>query len=212
MVHRWLTLRRHCRLICYRRGSRHPDAEMVLVTGDCVHVYPLDEGFEPEGEEAYQLLRSLVEARFPAATVRALPGNHDSRAALSAVFPESVGGSAATVPPTGLHCFAELMGCWLVLGCDSQSGDPHDPAGEGDISFAQLSWLRSVVRTHLASSHVDPLHGRSSFSPLFVAGSSPPTLRRRPSSACITHRLRARSLSPSVGRTRWSRSSRVSLR
>eukprot|EP01045_Picozoa_sp_COSAG04_P005181 COSAG04_NODE_235_length_19140_cov_47.925109_18_plen_195_part_00 len=122
---------------------------MVLVTGDCVHAYPLDEGFEPEGEDAYRLLRGLVEARFAAATVRAVPGNHDSRAALSAVFPESLGGGAAPAPPEGLHCFAELCEGWLVLGCDSQSGDPLDPASEGDMSPPQLAWVRSVVSTPL---------------------------------------------------------------
>ena len=124
---------------------RHPDADMVLVTGDCVHAYPLDEGYEPEGEDAYRLLRSLVEGRFVAADVRAVPGNHDSRAALSAVFPESLGGGAAPAPPEGLHCFAELCGGWLVLGCDSQSGDPQDPASEGDMSAPQLAWVRRVV-------------------------------------------------------------------
>jgi len=128
-------------------AAAHSDADMVLVTGDCVHAYPLDEGYEPEGEDAYRLLRGLVEARFAAASVRAVPGNHDSRAALSAVFPESLGGGAAPAPPEGLHCFAELCEGWLVLGCDSQSGDPLDPASEGDMSPPQLAWVRSVVST-----------------------------------------------------------------
>ena len=178
---------------------------MVLVTGDCVHAYPLDEGFEPEGEDAYRLLRGLVEARFAAASVRAVPGNHDSRAALSAVFPESLGGGAAPAPPEGLHCFAELCEGWLVLGCDSQSGDPLDPASEGDMSPPQLAWVRSVVST--------PLHRhrpalRPCAHPLFVAGSSPHTLARRPSSPCTTRRSRARSLSPTAARGTSRRLSR----
>jgi len=120
---------------------------MVLVTGDCVHAYPLDDGYEPEGEEACQLLRRLIEERFPAAQVRAIPGNHDSRAALGATFPESVAVSA----PAGLHCFAEAAGGWLVLGCDTQSGDPLDPASEGDLTEAQLAWMRTAVSLFLTA-------------------------------------------------------------
>ena len=41
----------------------HADVDMVIITGDCVACYPVEEdpAFSPEGEPAYRLLRSMAE-------------------------------------------------------------------------------------------------------------------------------------------------------
>lgn len=119
----------------WRRGSQQPRCERFQEI-----VRPCCYGFHPSA--------SADHLAGKCAHVFVLVGpsrkTDDSRAALSAVFPESVG-SIVVDPPEGLHCFSELIGCWLVLGCDSQSGDPNDPASEGDMSATQLTWMHNVV-------------------------------------------------------------------
>jgi 3',5'-cyclic AMP phosphodiesterase CpdA len=138
------------------------EVDMLIVTGDCIHAFPLeeDETFREgqQGDSPYHLLRTLLEQRLPAARLRAIPGNHDSRAHLSAVFPESAGGGTGGPPPPQAHCFAEKLGGWLVIGCDSQSGDPADPASEGDLTEPQLAWMRSALEAHADSPAVIFLH------------------------------------------------------
>ena len=137
----------------------HADVDMVVITGDCVACYPVEEdpAFSPEGEPAYRLLRSMAEEQLPGVPLRALPGNHDSREHLSRVFPESAGGGALAAPP-GTHCFAETLGGWLLVGLDSQCGDPLDPNGEGELGDAQLDWLRRALTAHPAAPAVLFLH------------------------------------------------------
>eukprot|EP01052_Picozoa_sp_SAG31_P046768 SAG31_NODE_9076_length_1339_cov_1.739516_2_plen_119_part_01 len=78
-------------------ASDDADTDLLIVTGDCVHAYPLeDEPWAHEGAEAYHLLRTMITARLPGTRIRAIPGNHDSRGHLTDVFPESAGSGGGT--------------------------------------------------------------------------------------------------------------------
>ena len=137
--------------------------DLCIVTGDCVAALPLegDHSFRDgqDGDNGYRLLRKMVEDRLPLSTVRAIPGNHDSREKLSAVFPESArGGGSATPAPEQVHCFAEKLGGWLVIGCDSQTGNALDPAVEGNLAESQLAWVRTMLSTHTSSPTIIFLH------------------------------------------------------
>jgi len=128
----------------------HADVDVLICTGDCVHAYPEepDSGFRGGEEAGYVVLhRLLTGACPPTALLHALPGNHDSREFLGAVFPQSAQTSAAPLPtsPPGVHCFGSLVDGWLLLGCDSQSGPPTDPNSHGSLGTTQCQWLRSCL-------------------------------------------------------------------
>jgi Icc protein len=130
------------------------NADLILISGDCVHAFPAepDPAFRvSETVAAYTKLRGLVSSSVGAGVpIRAIPGNHDSRALLSEAFPESARSSDESgLPPSppGAHCFAEeLGGEWLLVGLDSQTGPAHDPLSEGGLGAVQRDWLRGCLR------------------------------------------------------------------
>lgn len=99
---------------------RHPSPDLVVFTGDLAH---------DELPETYHQLREHIVDWLP--FCRFLPGNHDSRAALRAAFPECI------PPGDGTLHFVERIDAWRLIGLDSHV--PGQVAGRLDA--AQLRWL-----------------------------------------------------------------------
>lgn len=124
--------------------TRHPDAELIVVTGDLV-----DEG----SREGYLALKALLRGiRVPVALML---GNHDDRAAFLDVYPERRGEAGF------VHAMHELSRGRALLLDTLSSG--HDA---GELCHKRLTWFEAQlaagpgpfwvfmhhnpVRTHLA--------------------------------------------------------------
>ena len=113
----------------FRRVLRHLDSEAssfdwVILTGDLAH---------DEQRQTYRLLRRTLEARsWP---WRMIPGNHDNRAFLREVFPET------SVPERDFVSFSLKISGWKLVGLDSQL--PGSVSGR--VGRRQLEWLRKQL-------------------------------------------------------------------
>ncbi len=107
--------------------AQYPHADAIVITGDLAH---------DEQRATYERLRERLGAWVP--RIRLLPGNHDDRASITAIFPEHVLPDRATIG------FEFQLDRWQLLGLDSQvTGKSH-----GWIDDAQLSWLnRKLAET-----------------------------------------------------------------
>ena len=101
-----------------RSSQRTFDA--VVITGDLTH---------DEQRESYRAVRGLLGDLLPACSI--IPGNHDDRALMREVFPETI--SAAEGPLT----FSRRLSDWQLIGLDSHW--PGEVAGM--IEPEQLQWL-----------------------------------------------------------------------
>ena len=107
---------------------RWPHAERLIITGDIAH---------DEVRDTYALLREVLGPW--AQRTRVIPGNHDHRTDLQAVF-------------QGQHCgpdgawmgFEDHLGTWQLLGLDT-----HQPGCEaGGLSETQLAWCAERLASH----------------------------------------------------------------
>ena len=107
---------------------RWPAAERLIITGDIAH---------DEVQPTYALLAEAL-GEWAARTV-VIPGNHDHREGLQAVFSgQSCGPEAAWMG------FDEAVGSWRLIGLDT-----HQPGEEaGALSEAQLAWCAEQLRQH----------------------------------------------------------------
>jgi 3',5'-cyclic-AMP phosphodiesterase len=107
---------------------RWPAAERLVVTGDIAH---------DEVQPTYTLLSEAL-GEWADRTV-VIPGNHDHREGLQAVFPgQSCGPEGAWMG------FEEHVGVWQLIGLDT-----HQPGLEaGGLSDAQLEWCAERLRRH----------------------------------------------------------------
>lgn len=103
--------------------------DQVILTGDLA---------QDEELETYRVLRGLM-VDFGAPT-QLIPGNHDSRAFMREVFPESVRLGADADPVI----FSIGLGAWRLIGIDTQI--PGQSAGFVDDN--QLEWLRGELDAH----------------------------------------------------------------
>ncbi|MCQ4161599.1 phosphodiesterase [Roseomonas sp. GC11] len=105
--------------------AHHADAALAVITGDLTHAG------EPEG---YAAAREIL-AGLPMPCHITL-GNHDSRPAFRAAFPEVAVDAAGFVQ----QAFAMPEGLGLLL-------DTHEPGrAEGRLCPARLSWLEAALR------------------------------------------------------------------
>lgn len=100
--------------------------DRLIITGDLTHDDRLD---------TYQALRELLADWLP--VVRVLPGNHDDRAAMRAVF----GASESSL--SDRHVFADDFGGWRLIGLDSQLTGYT----QGRLDHPQLIWLEQLLST-----------------------------------------------------------------
>lgn len=98
----------------------HSSVDRLIVTGDLAH---------DEVRETYESLRELLAEWLP--KLRLIPGNHDNREAMRAVFGDRV------QLLDDRNVFAEELGGWKLIGLDS-----HLP-GElrGQLGERQRDWL-----------------------------------------------------------------------
>jgi len=104
-----------------------PEPDRLLLTGDLA---------QDELPSTYAQLREVLAER--CSTVRALPGNHDSPAAIRLTFPE---GFSDDLPGA---MFAEEAAGWLIVGLDSHV----DGEVGGTLGGAQVDRLDGVLRAH----------------------------------------------------------------
>ncbi|MFO1091719.1 MAG: metallophosphoesterase [Planctomycetaceae bacterium] len=102
---------------------RVPDFDLLVLTGDTAH---------DEARPTYAAGDALTEW---SNRVRIIPGNHDQRAFLRELFPQSTTGPADRI--TFQHAFED----WQIVGLDS-----HKP-GEvpGRLGPEQLDWLQQCL-------------------------------------------------------------------
>lgn len=105
--------------------QRCPDCDYLILTGDLAH---------DEVQPTYVALREMLGDWVQ--RCRMVPGNHDNRAAMRAVFPEVVPAGEGSL------WFDEPAGSWRLIGLDS-----HVP-GEvpGRIAKEQLDWLAEQLQ------------------------------------------------------------------
>jgi len=103
---------------------RMSDCDLLVVSGDTAH---------DEALATYQAVRQALGDWAP--HLRIIPGNHDDRASLRRVFPESCRGSDGRVT------FTVRWTDWQVIGLDSQQ------PGElpGLLGEEQLAWLHDQI-------------------------------------------------------------------
>jgi len=101
--------------------KRVPDFDLLVFTGDTAH---------DEELATYEAVRRELGDWIN--RVRIIPGNHDNRAALRTVFPDSSGGLDGRVT------FLARIDDWQLIGLDSQR--PGELAGS--LGAEQLDWLR----------------------------------------------------------------------
>lgn len=100
----------------------------LVVTGDHAH---------DELPATYRAVRSILEPWCDRLWL--VPGNHDDRAVLRAVFPDRIPGAGA-----GRVEYAFQAGSWLCLGLDT-----HVPGSvAGRIEPDQIAWIRSRLEEH----------------------------------------------------------------
>jgi Icc protein len=99
------------------------DPKWVVLSGDLAH---------DEQRETYILLRSLLEPWLDRLLV--IPGNHDNRESIKAVFGDQFLGDDCPEPYTTFSC---NVGRWLLLGLDSHV--PGQVAGR--VATEQLQWM-----------------------------------------------------------------------
>lgn len=98
----------------------YSSVDRLIVTGDLAH---------DEVRETYESLRELLAEWMP--KLRLIPGNHDNREAMRAVFGDRVQSF------DDRNVFAEELGGWKLIGLDSQlPGELHGQLGE-----RQRDWL-----------------------------------------------------------------------
>jgi Icc protein len=101
---------------------RTPDFDLLVVTGDTAH---------DEALATYEAVREALGEWVP--RLRIVPGNHDDRALLRRVFPESCGDAGERLT------FHAGSAGWQLIGLDSQlTGETP-----GELGDEQLAWLRS---------------------------------------------------------------------
>ncbi|MEC7566050.1 MAG: metallophosphoesterase [Planctomycetota bacterium] len=100
--------------------------DRLIVTGDLVH---------EEGPEAYYMMRELLTPWDN--KLRVIPGNHDLRDGMRAVFGDRMNGCDHAVTFTD-----ELCG-WHLIGLDTLI----DGSVEGDLSGPQWEWLESELES-----------------------------------------------------------------
>lgn len=113
---------------CVRHiNHHHADADLCVLTGDLTHAgHPL----------AYERLRMGLQELIP--PVRLLMGNHDSRHAFKAAFPQ-----ASTDLP-GFVQHAESLGDWRLIYLDTL----QDGYTNGYLCQDRLNWLRGQMAAH----------------------------------------------------------------
>ena len=104
--------------------ARVPDADLLVLTGDTAH---------DEQRETYLEVREALSDVLD--RVRIVPGNHDNRAALSEVFPQT------TTGPEGRVTFEHAWSDWQVIGLDSQ----RPGESPGSLGPEQLEWLEQRI-------------------------------------------------------------------
>ena len=105
---------------------RHPNSDYLILTGDIA---------QDEALETYLMLREALEEWLP--RLHIIPGNHDDRDNLRAVFPELFAGNQDT-----LNFDLSAEG-WRVIGLDSQvTGEVF-----GRVDGEQLAWLKTELAT-----------------------------------------------------------------
>jgi Icc protein len=107
-------------------AQRLPAFDLLVFTGDTAH---------DENRATYEAVRETLGEWTEC--VRIIPGNHDHRESLRAVFPLEGGMEGKRVT------FVESRNDWQVIGLDAQ--DPGEVGGA--LGRRQLDWLR----THLAA-------------------------------------------------------------
>jgi Icc protein len=110
------------------RGIRQqfPDFDVLVLSGDTAH---------DEALATYQGVRQALGDW--AARVRVIPGNHDDRARLRSVFPESC------LEGDGRVTFRVAWNDWQVIGLDSQR--PGETAG--NLGSEQRAWLHQRLQS-----------------------------------------------------------------
>jgi len=118
---------RHCfqTLIDSIRNSQ-PEFDLMVLSGDLAH---------DECEPTYSVLRELLGNW--AERCRMIPGNHDNRDAIRAVFPE-------LVPASGVLTFSVDAADWRLIGLDTHVDD-YVP---GRLDDEQLEWLNAELQQH----------------------------------------------------------------
>lgn len=110
---------------------RAPEWDLIVLTGDLAH---------DEVRETYIGLRELLDRDLPGprSRLRLVPGNHDNRAAMREIFPES------EITPGDWVTFSTDVGGWRLIGLDT-----HCP-GElwGRIEPSQRDWFRTQLAAH----------------------------------------------------------------
>lgn len=106
------------------------DPDLVVVSGDLAH---------DEQRATYRLLRARLAPWADRLVI--IPGNHDDRDSMRAIFPEQFRQSTCPQP---FITFSRRIGDWVILGLDT-----HDP-GEvgGRVSEEQLAWMGAEIRRH----------------------------------------------------------------
>lgn len=105
------------------------DFDYLLLTGDLAH---------DEQLATYEALRDLLGDWLP--RCRLIPGNHDDRTLIRAVFPELVSTSTEFIN------FSFDTAGWRLIGLDSHvDGETY-----GRITRSQLQWLATELSSHIA--------------------------------------------------------------
>ena len=106
------------------------DPDLVVVSGDLAH---------DEQRATYRILRSLLAPWMDRLVI--IPGNHDDRNAIRAVFPEQFCQSNCPEP---FVTFSRRIDNWLILGLDT-----HMPGKVfGCMPEEQLAWAHEEMRRH----------------------------------------------------------------
>lgn len=116
------------------------DPDLVIVTGDIAH---------DEIEPTYRRFREYVEHWSDRLLL--LPGNHDERAAMRAVFPEQF---PAHDPLPDSIVFSRSIGGWQLIGLDTHV--PGEVAGE--IDATQYAWLQQELERNSGRPTIVFLH------------------------------------------------------
>ncbi len=114
-----------------------PDADCLVISGDLAQ------------EEAHTTYRRLAEMLGSwTSRVRMIPGNHDNRSELEAVF-----GARITLEDDRV-VFSEQLDAWRLIGLDSQ--EPGKVAGR--VGTKQLQWFDRQLREHATSPTIVFVH------------------------------------------------------
>ncbi len=106
-----------------------PQADLLVITGDTAH---------DELEATYRAVRRELGDWCP--RLRIIPGNHDQRSALQAVFPEACRFQADRI------VFEQCFEHWLLIGLDSQKPGTLP----GRLGDEQRDWLAGQLESHPA--------------------------------------------------------------